>query len=430
MNLAIFSISFFGLLFIGVPIGYVMMISSAIYFFICSEPVFLMALPEKIFSGLDMLLLTAIPFFMLAGEIMNRAGMSDRLVSFSNQLIGRFRGGLAQVNVLSSILFAGITGVALGDVAALGKIFIPTMEKQGYTRKFAAAVTAASSIVGPIIPPSALTVLYCAIMETSVGGMFVAAIIPGVLIGLSDMIIVAILAKKNNFPKYNIPFTPKTFVYSLRDASLAIIMPFLIIGGILGGVFTPAEAAAAAVVYAVVASLFIMRSIKGQDLFISLKNSVFDSARLFFIIGGASIVSWIFAMENVDDLIALFFQHISQNKVILILLINAAYLILGMWLEPGIMIMLFAPVIAPFAYNLGMHPIQFGIMVLININIGILTPPVGVVLFAVSDIAKVSIWQLGREMLPFFIANIVVVLMVAFFPELTLWLPGLFGFVN
>lgn len=429
MALPAFIIVFFITLILGLPIIFVMLLSSGVYFIVSGNLSFFYAFPERMYSGIDSFILMAVPFFLLAGEIMNRSEMSERLIEFANLIIGRVRGGLAQVNVLASILFAGLTGVALGDVAALGKIFIPTMEKQGYTRSFAAAVTGASSIVGPIIPPSAIIILYCAIMEISVGAMFVAAIIPGLMIGISDMIVVALLAKKRNFPVQRIPFTFKAFAISFSNASVAVVMPVLIIGGILGGLFTPTEAAACAVVYAIFIGFVITKKMSVNKLALSLKTASLESARLLIIIAAATVVSWIFAMESVDLIVAKIFMGFTQNKFALILAINILYLILGMWLDPGANIILFAPVIAPLAYKLGVHPFQLGIMLVINCNIGILTPPVGYVLFAIADISKSKISDLTKDLLPFLVVNIVVVLLVAFVPELTLWFPKLFGFI-
>jgi tripartite ATP-independent transporter DctM subunit len=365
---------------------------------------------------------------MLAGEIMNRSEMSERLINLATIVVGRFRGGLAQVNVLSSILFAGLTGVALGDVAALGKVFIPAMEKQGYTRSFAAAVTGASSIVGPIIPPSVIIVIYCAFLDVSVGGMFIAAIIPGLLIGLSDMLIVAFLAKKQNFPIYKIPITKKVLVDSFSGASFAILMPVLIVGGILFGVFTPTEAAAVAVAYALFIGLAVTHKLDLKAIKESLIIGSRDTARIFLILACAGIVVYICTMENIDDKLSGFIFAITENKILLILGLNLFYLFLGFFLDPGIGIIIFAPLIAPFAYELGIHPFTFGIMIIININIGILTPPVGMVLFAITAISKTSIGAIAKDLLPFLAINLLVVLLVGFVPGLTVWLPGLFGF--
>lgn len=428
MAFTIFIISFLILLFIGMPVAFVMLLSSAIYFLIDGNMMMLWAFPERMFSRMDQFVFLAIPFFMLAGEIMNRSGMSERLVDFATLIVGRFRGGLAQVNVLTSILFAGLTGIALGDVAALGKIFIPAMEKQGYTRSFAAAVTGASSIVGPIIPPSAIIVIYCAFLDVSVGGMFIAAIIPGLLIGISDMLIVAILAKKHNFPVYKVPFSKEVYFRSFSAASLAILMPVLIIGGILGGFFTPTEAAVIAVVYALFIGFVVTRKLDLKAIKETFLTGSRDTARLFIILASAGIVVYICTMENIDDKLGGVIFTITENKILLILGLNLFYLFLGLFLDPGIGIVIFAPLIAPFAYELGIHPFQFGIMVIINLNIGILTPPVGLVLFAITAISKTSVTAIAKDLLPFLAINILVVLLVGFIPFLTLWLPNLFGF--
>jgi len=424
-----FIFAFLVLLFIGMPIAFTMLLSSAVYFFVGGNMMFLWSFPERMFSGLDSFVFLALPFFLLAGEVMNRSEMSERLVEFATLVIGRVRGGLAQVNVLTSIIFAGLTGIALGEVAALGKIFIPSMEKQGYTRSFAAAVTGAASIIGPIIPPSGIIVIYCAIMEVSVGGMFIAAIIPGLLVGLSDMVIVALLAKKKNFPVFKVPFSKKVYWRSFTSALVAFFMPVLIIGGILSGVFTPTEAAGASVVYAIIVGLAITRKLNLTTTIQALKTAASDSARLFIILAAASVVSWIFTTENVDEKLASTLLAITHNKIILILALNLFYLFLGMWLDPGTGLIIFAPVIAPFAYKLGIHPFQLGIMLIVNVNIGLLTPPVGFVLFAISSISKTSIGEITRDLLPFLAINVLVVLLLGFIPSLTLWLPKLFGFI-
>ena len=430
MSLPVFILIFFVFLFLGLPIGFVMAISAFLYFAFSGDPLYFMMMPDKIFGGMNIFVLTAIPFFMFAGEVMNRTGVSARLITFSNLVIGRVRGGLAQVNVLASILFAGITGVALGDIAALGSVFVPAMKKQGYDTEFTAAVTAASSLCGPIIPPSTVIVLYAAVMGVSVGAMFTGAIIPGLLIGLSDMLIVKILSEKRQYPKVVVKVTPRAFVLSLKDAILALIMPVIIIGGILGGVFTPTEAAAVAVFYALVIGLFIFRTLKVRYLFDILANTVISSSKLFFIIAGASIVSWVFGIENIPVFVESAFHAVSQNKYILIFMINVFFLFMGTWMDPGPSIILFAPVLAPMAVKLGVNPIQFGIMLIINTNIGLCTPPVGNVLFAISDMSKVDIFKVGKELMPFLTINFAIILLVGYIPQLSLVLPRLFGLVD
>ncbi len=430
MSIPVLMAVFFSLLFLGMPIGFVMAITGFAYFAASGNPVFFMAMPEKIYNGINVFVLMALPFFMLAGELMEKSGVSDRLIRFSNILIGRVRGGLAQVNVLASVLFAGITGVALGDVVALGTVFVPTMVREGYDRKFSAAVTAASSILGPIIPPSLIIVLYGAVMQVSVGAMFVGAVIPGLLIGLSDMIIVHFLSVKRQYPKKTVRVTPAEFFLSFKDALVAMVMPLVIIGGILGGVFTPTEAAAVAVVYGLFVGLFVFRTLTFPMIVEALRNTVINCSKLFFILGGVAIITWIFGFENIPKMVETMFRSISTDKHVLLLLINLFFLFLGTWLDVGAMILLFVPVIAPLATSLGVNPIQFGIMIVVNCCIGLVTPPVGVVLFAISDIAKIDIMEVGKELVPFILINIFVVLMVAYIPELSLFLPRLFGFLN
>jgi len=427
ITLIMVMVLFLFLLFFGVPIGLVMGMCSLFYFLTSGNPFFIKMLPERMFGGIDQFVLMAIPFFMFAGELMNRIGISDKLVKFANLLIGKVRGGLAQVNILSSIIFAGITGVALGDIAAIGTIFIPAMEKQGYDRKFSAAVTAASSIIGPIIPPSINIVFYCAIMRVSVGKMFLAAIIPGIIIGLSDMIIVYFLAKKRNYPKVEVKTNPKEFVQSLKGALYAIVSPLIIIGGIVFGMFTPTEAAAVAILYSIIIGFFVFRTLKIKDLIMSAKYAVYGSAKIFFIITGGYALAWVFGMENIASVVEKLILNISENKIILILLINAIFLIAGMFGETDVAIILLAPILAPIVLKFGIGEIQFGIMLIVNVIIGLLTPPVGTILYVVADMARVPSMELAIELLPFIAVNYIGVLMIAFFPFLTEWLPALVG---
>ncbi len=428
MSIATLMGSFLVLMILGVPIGFAMGVAAFSYFFFSGRELFFLVMPEKIYTGISVFVLMAVPFFMLAGEIMNRSGVTDRLVVFANIVIGRVRGGLAQVNVLASILFAGITGVALGDAVALGTVFVPAMEKQGYDKPFSVAVTAASAIIGPIIPPSVIMIVYAAIMQVSVGAMFVGGIIPGLLVGLADMLIVKLRADKRQYPKQVIDVSTKEFFAAFKDASLALLMPVIIVGGIVGGVFTPTEAAAVAVVYGTSLGLFVYKSLTRKDLLEALKRAVFGSAKLFFIVGAASMLTWIFSMENLPGVAEALFRSVTTNRFVLLLMINLFFLFMGTWLDVGVSIILFAPVLGPLAVGLGVDPIQFGIMIVVNSCIGLVTPPVGVVSFAVCEIAEIDILDVAKELLPFILINFVVILAVAYIPQLTLLLPHVFGF--
>ena len=430
MSIEVFVLIFFAMLLLGVPVALTMGMSSALYLLFSGNLLFLRMLPQRMFDGIDVFVLLAIPFFMLAGEIMNTAGMSDRLIRFANLVVGRMRGGLAQVNVVSSLLFAGITGVAVGDVAALGKIFIPRMEQEGYDRSFAAAVTAASSLVGPIIPPSAVIVFYAAIMDVSVGAMFAGAIIPGLLVGVASMVVVWAVSERRRYPRREVRVTPKEFAIGFKDAGLALVMPVLIVGGILFGIFTPTEAAAAAVGYALVVGFLVFRSLRLRDLNRILQTAVLDSSRLMFIIAMAAIINWIFGIEQVPRMVAELFGGLGDNPVLTVLAINLFFLVMGFWVEPAISIILFVPVVAPLAFGAGLHPVQFGLMLIVNLMMGLCTPPVGNVLFALSSIVKLDMRELSRELAPFLALIFAVVLAMGFVPGLTLWLPRELGLIR
>jgi tripartite ATP-independent transporter DctM subunit len=421
---------FLSLLVLGLPIALVMLISSTAYFLFSGNPLFLRMLPEKMFAGMDVFVLMAIPFFLLTGEIMNRAKLTDHLFDFCNLIVGRIRGGLAQVNVVSSIMFAGVTGVALGDIASQGRMFIHAMERQGYDRAFAAAITAASALIGAIIPPSTIIIVYAAVMNVSVGAMFSAAILPGLLLGLAQMGQVQWTAWRRQYPKVEVEVTPRKLIVGFRDAFFAIIMPIIMIRGIVAGWFTPTEAAAACVVYSLMIGFFFLRTLRIADLGPILSTATMDTARLFFIIAGASAMSWVFAMESLPQTVKMMLAGISQDTLTVVLAINLFFLFCGMWLDASISIILFAPVVAPLAQAAGLHPVQLGIMLIINCVLGLITPPVGNVLFATANIAAIGIGALSRALLPYIVSGAVVLLLIGLWPDLTLALPRAFGLIK
>jgi tripartite ATP-independent transporter DctM subunit len=427
MSIEVFMLVFLVLVFAGVPIAFTMAGTSALYFLI-NDPSSLLLIPDKIFEGLDNVVLTAIPFFLLAGELMNRSGMAERLVHFSDLVIGRVRGGFAYVNVLASLLFSGITGVAVGDIAALGKIEVAAMEKTGYPRAFAAAVTISSSLIGPIIPPSGIMILYCAIMNQSVGAMFLAALIPGLLMAVADMLVIATQVRRRNFPRSETVRTLPEFIRSGKDALFALLMPAFLIGGIVGGFMTPTEAAAVTVLYALFIGAIVYRAMSTRTLWRAFSTATFETARLMFMIGGALTMSWIFAIEDVTGLVGRLFSGLSASPVVLLFLINLLFLVVGMFMESGIALILFAPIVAPLAYAAGIHPLQLGIMLIINVVVGLATPPVGNVLFAMSSIVSVKVSDLIRELLPFIVIKFVLMMLIGLVPALTLAIPKYFGF--
>lgn len=415
------------LLIAGMPVAFVMGFSASLYLLFSSQASFLDMAPQKLFAGMDSFVLMCIPFFILAGEIMTRGKIADRIVDFANLIVGRWRGGLAHVNILASMLFAGITGVALGDIAALGSIFIPAMKRQGYDGPFAAAVTAASSIIGPIIPPSMIIVIYGAVTSVSIGALFAAAIVPGILMGLSQMVIVVFMAKRRNYPKVEIPLTAGKLAHGAKDALVPLMMPAIIIFGILSGVFTPTEAAGMAVLYAfVVASLFY-RSLKWRDYGAIFRTAFMFSAKLLLIVGCGSILAWVFGIENVPEKIKGLFYSASHNKYMLLLLINLFLILLGMWLDCSASIILFAPMLTPLAMEIGLDPVHFGILMIVNLNIGLLTPPLAVCLFAAADISHDSFVRVVIAVLPFLLAAMFTLALVTYIPAITMTLPRLLG---
>jgi len=427
MSLGLMILVFVALLLVGMPVAFIMGFSASLYLLFSPQASFLDMAPQKLFSGMDSFVLMCIPFFILAGEIMTRGKIADRIVDFANLIVGRWRGGLAHVNILASMLFAGITGIALGDIAALGSIFIPAMKKQGYDGPFSAAVTASSSIIGPIIPPSMIIVIYGAVTAVSIGALFAAAIIPGILMGLSQMIIVAYLSKRRQYPKVTVPITPKRLLLGTRDALVPLMMPAIIIFGILSGIFTPTEAAGIAVLYAFVIASFFYRTLKFRDYGPIFRTAVIFSAKLLLIVGCASILVWVLGIENVPEEIKGVFYSVSRNRYVLLILINLFLIFLGMWLDCSSSIILFAPMLTPLAIEIGLDPVHFGILMIVNLNIGLLTPPLAVCLFAAADISRDTVSRVIVAVLPFLISCLFTLALITYVPEITMTLPRWFG---
>jgi tripartite ATP-independent transporter DctM subunit len=359
---------------------------------------------------------------------MNRSGVSERLVRFSNMFVGKMPGNLAQANVLASGIFSSISGSALGDIAAIGSVFIPAMVKEGYDRRFAAAVTAASSLVSPIIPPSLIIVLYASVVDTSIGAMFMAAVLPGLLLVVGDMLMVHTLSIKRKYPRRHEPLEFNEIVKCTKDALLALIMPLIILGGIVGGVFTPTEAAAVAVAYALFLGILVFRQLSWDNLISAAYNSAMSSGKLFFIIAGVGIISWAFAMEDVPGQIVSLFSELIQYPWAVLLIINFVLLVMGMWLDLTANIFLFAPILVPLVKEAGVDPLHFSMIFLLNVNLGNITPPLGIVLFATSEISREPAMSVAKELWPFWLAKAVALALVTYVPWFSLWLPGLVGF--
>ncbi len=416
------------LLFIEIPIAFSIGMASLVYMVITDAGNILVA-PLRIFAGLNSFILMAIPLFIFAAEIMIRSKISKKMFTFISLSIGRFQGGLAYVNVLASTVFGSIAGAALSDIAGLGKIEIDAMKEDGYEPNFACAITAASAIQSPIIPPSNIAILYGGVMSLSVGALFIAGVIPGLLLALGQFAYIKVMSKKINLPRHTEVFTKKERLQIIRDGLIAMLMPVIILGGILGGLVTPTESAAVAVLYALVVSHFVFHNLTFKDIKESMWVSAKISANLFLIISFSTIFAWALGMQKVPDQIAALMLRISENPYILLLIVNVFLIIVGMWMETGAAVLLFAPILAPVMYKVGIHPIHFAMVMLINLTVGLITPPVGVVLYATTSVGNVKFEDLVRKILPLVLLGMLVVLLVTFFPELTLFLPRLAGLV-
>ena len=414
-------------LIIGIPVGICLGITGMIGVYILGAPMEVVA--QRMFTGLDSFPLMCIPFFIIAGEIMNKAKITDRIIIFADVLVGRFRGAMAQANVVASMFFGGITGSAAADVAGLGSILIPAMKKNGYDAPFSAAVTAASSLQGPIIPPSILAVIYGATMGESIGALFAAGIPIGIMIGLSDMVIVSFIAARRKFPRKVIRVTIIEFGKIFGNAFVALVMPLIIIGGILFGVFTPTEAAAVAVGYAFIVGVFFLKTIKIKDIPGILVNAGLTTGVVFLLLASARLYSWILSTNQIPAMISSGILALTSNPIIIILLINIILLMVGCVMDPGAAIIMLAPVLAPLAISAGIHPVQFGLIMIVNLCLGLITPPVGLCLFISANIAKVSIEEVARAVMPFFFLNIVVLMLVSYSQGFVLWIPRLLGFL-
>lgn len=413
--------AFVALLLLGLPIAYALA-GAGLAAVLVQGKLNLTILAGKMFEGLDSFALLAIPFFMLAGALMNEGGITRRLVRFAQVIIGWVAGGLAYVNVVASMLFAGISGSAAAEAAAIGSVMIPSMKEEGYHEEFSAALTAAASTMGPIIPPSIPMILYGIIANVSIGALFLAGAVPGVMLGVGFMVMVWWYTRTRRYPAGPRPTVPE-FVGAFRDALLALTMPGIILGGILGGVFTPTESSAVAAVYAFVLGVFVYREIRWSRLPAILAEAGLGTAIVMLVIGASELFAWILAAEQVPQRLAEGVLAVSANPWIVLLLVNVVLFVLGIWLEPAPLLIILVPVLAPLAAKVGIDPVHFGTVFVINAVIGLITPPVGASLFVVCSVGKVSMEKISRAIWPFVGMAVVVLLLVTYIPALSTWLP-------
>jgi C4-dicarboxylate transporter DctM subunit len=431
MNLASpFSISVVAitvLAFLGLPIGHSMIAGSIVYLWLAGLDMGTAA--EQLLNGLyTSYLLLAVPMFILAAEIMNAGSMTDRLLQFCNAVVGRFRGGLAQVNVLQSIIFAGMSGSAIADAAGTGKMMQQLMTKDGkYPPSYAAALTAVTSVVGPIIPPSIPLVIYALISDASIGFLFIAGIVPGLLLALSQMAIVAVGARRRNFPVEK-PVPLREIPGITLRAFPALMLPVVLLVGIRGGVMTPTEAAAVAAGYALLISVAIYHSVSLGELYRALLNSARTTASIGMLLAGAMVFNYVVTVENIPQSLAALLLAWNLSPMGFLLLVNVILLILGCILEGTTILLVIVPVLIPTAEALGIDMVHFGLVVVVNIMLGLITPPYGLLLFIMTRIAEVPLRDIVRDTLPFLWAMIAVLVAITFFPSLVLWLPRLLGY--
>jgi TRAP-type C4-dicarboxylate transport system permease large subunit len=485
-------------LMIGLPVFFGLLAAPGILLWLSGQEKDITLLYRNVYNGMDSFPLMAIPFFMLAGELMNKGGITERLVEFSQALMGHLRGGLAHVNILSSMLFAGLSGSAVADTSALGSMLIPAMERQGYTRRFAAAVTAASSVIGPIIPPSGIMIIYAYVMGESVAALFLAGIVPGILVGLGLMLVVRLLANRYDLPKaerivkkgqslttkehwasflllrlnlgwvFLAIFRGTTGIASGDDASAVLVWgtfavcvlaahlllmslrksvapdfrtvtkravvplqtPVLILGGILLGVFTPTEAAAVAVFYAVVVAFFILNTMTMKDLPEVLSRAAMTSAVVLLLVGAAMAFKTVVSLSYAPQILADYILSLSENPYILLFLINILLFIVGMFLDAGPAIIILGPILGPIFTDIGVHPVHFAIIMSVNLTVGLATPPMGLVLFVASSVSKERVETIAKAILPFLAVEVLVIFLITYFPAISMTIPRLTGFVE
>jgi tripartite ATP-independent transporter DctM subunit len=414
---------FFIFILIGLPIGVTLGVAGVAGLLQIGGENFLTMAPKRFFEGLDLFTFMAMPFFILAGEIMNRSGITEKLAAFANALVGFLRGGLAHSNMIASVLFAGMTGAAVADSAAFGNTLVPAMVKEGYTRPFSCAVTVAGSIIGPTIPPSNLMVIYGSLMGVSIAGLFAAGILPGLLICLLCMAVIAALGRRLNLPKSTERFSLMRILWAFKSSFLALLMPGIILGGILGGVVTPTEAAAIAVFYALLISTVVYRALTFNDILEMLIRTARITGIVFLIIASASILSWWMTFMQVPQKIAAFFLFLSSDPRIIIGLILTLLLVVGMFMDINAALIILAPVLGPLTATIGMDPVHAGIMIVLALNISLMTPPVGACLFVLSSVTGERIERISVALVPFLVVEILVLVLVAYFDKMTLFIP-------
>ena len=427
LEFGIATVLLIGTILIGFPIAFSIGITTVIYI-LMTNPANISAIPIRMFSGINSFTLMALPLFMLAAEIMIRTGISSILFDFVRiTRFGKKRGGLAYVNILVSTIFGSISGAALSDIAGLGAVELQAMDEDGYDKGFSCAVTAASSIQSPLIPPSNVAILYAGTMALSVGAVLYAGLIPGLLLAFGEMAYVKLNSKK--FPMHEKEYTKEEKKDIRKRGLIAMGMPLIILIGITAGIVTPTEAAAVAVLYALIVGIFVFHNLTLEMVISSLKAAGKTTANLFIITSLSAVFAWAIGVENIPAQLTAFMMSVTESKYVMLLIINLIFLLVGMWMETSAAILLFVPILAPMVTSMGVHPVHFAVIVIVNLTVGLITPPVGVVLYAVANVGKEKFETVVKSTMPFILMGFALVVILTFVPELCLFLPRIMGFL-
>lgn len=407
---------------VGIPVAFALGLTSIVIFF--QGNISFLTMPIRMFNGADNLPLLAVPLFILTGAILGESGIAQRLINFAAALVGFIRGGLAHVNILTSMFFAEMSGSAVADAASLGKIFIPGMKSKGYPEPFSAAVTSASAVIGIIIPPSIPLIIYGSVAGASISALFIAGILPGVLLGISLMVVSYIIARAKSYP------VERTFIFSevwrtFRESCWAFSIPVIILGGILGGIFTPTEAAGVAVLVSLILGFFVYRGLTVRDMKRILLVTVKQTAVVMMLVATCAVLSWYLANEQIPQKIAQSLLEFTHNPYLILLLLNFFILIMGMFFQAAAALILVVPIIMPILSQIGIDPVHFGIIMTLNLAIGQQTPPVATVLITVSAVSELPMMQVFYESRYFLLASVIVLFLVTYFPWIPLYLPSL-----
>ena len=422
MGITILLASLIILVVLGVPICFSLGASGLIYFLL-EKPELISILPQRIWAGTNSFVLIALPLFIMAGNLMNKGGITRRIIDFSLYLVRPFGGGLGEVNVVASMIFGGISGSSVADTSAIGSVLIPEMEAKGYSKGFSAGVTVGSSTMGMIIPPSIPMLMFAMISQQSVGALFLAGAVPGILIGLTQIVMVYIISKKNHYHPVYEHVSIKEFIKQSWGGILAVLMPLFIILSISLGIATATESAGIAVLYSLVLGFFVYKELTVKDVWHALINTVLFSSSVLFIVGFSTIYTWILSIEQIPQAIGAFLMNLEVNRVWILLLVDLLILFVGTFIDVAPALYLLSPILLPIMANFGVHPLQFGAMLIVGLAIGLVTPPVGMCLNAATKICGMPITKIAKNALPFIICNLIVLLLVTFIPEISVWLP-------